>query len=649
MSDRVNLAALVAAVLVPMAWLIHALFFAPAGFFTGDEVIHAAMVERFAVDASFVLQNGYDQVAAPMLELILLVPGVDGLVAQYPSGFSIIASPFYLLAGERGVVLLNTAATVIILLLTYKLALRLFEDARLAVNAALILGLATFAVDYAFAIWPHAIANAFIMASVYAVVVSSDGARKAWLWAVLAGLALGLGATIRAEAVIAAPILFVWLFVNSRKLVLGAGCYLAGLAVGLLLASWLNWLKFGSFVPISYGASAGNTSINPYLPFVPYVVGVSVALMSLRWPIVRNRLISWWAPILLAIAAIAVFAIPAVREVAWKIVRGLYVLLIDLESLDNIERGANYVRIADSHYLFFGILKKSLLQNLPYLGLAVFSLVAMFRGKRGKAYALCLLFPLFWCLPFAPTQWYGGLANNMRYLTPALPFLAILAAIAWREVTAGGVKHWPWLSFAALVFSVVLMVAWNRANEHLGLSQAFIFGSGLSWLAGFILALSIAWFLAPRYKSTLRPVLLVTVQMSFMCAFVAAYAIDLGVNTERRENSLQAAARVSYIEPNSHVVGYPLEVFAFQISRPEATLAIYNGAVNSADIEFVERALDQGRPVYIAPLQLTRIFHRALEQAGYRFEPGGLRLERSVSPEDGRHYGLFRLDRASAD
>jgi hypothetical protein len=120
-------------ILVALTWLCYGAFFAPAGLFTDDEIIYVAMIDRFATAGSFVIENGYDFNQAESLRLVTMRAGPHGLVSQYPSGFAVIAAPFYLLGGLQGV----------------------------------IFGLATFAVDYAFAIWPHATSNLFVAGVIY--------------------------------------------------------------------------------------------------------------------------------------------------------------------------------------------------------------------------------------------------------------------------------------------------------------------------------------------------------------------------------------------------------------------------------------------------------------------------------------------------
>lgn len=310
-----------------LVWLIYAAIAAPAGLYTDDEIIYAAMIDRFATSGSFIIENGYDIVPAESLRLVLMKAGPHGLAPQYPAGYAILATPFYLVGGLQGVIFLNALASVITLWLTFNIAERLFRDKRLAATAALIFALATFAVDYAFAIWPHAVANAFVAAAIFSTVKAIEEIDKAWLWALAAGTFIGLGVTIRADVIIAAPILLIWLFINSPRLAARMGAFTAALVAGLTIAAWLNYSKFGIFHPLSYGSS----SIYGYAQYLPLAIVAGALLLSLRFTRVQELLMQKRGIAFLAVAIVAVLAIPALRDLTFKILRGLWVLIVDLK------------------------------------------------------------------------------------------------------------------------------------------------------------------------------------------------------------------------------------------------------------------------------------------------------------------------------
>ncbi|HSM69524.1 MAG TPA: glycosyltransferase family 39 protein, partial [Xanthomonadales bacterium] len=405
-----------AILLMAAMWLVYGAFFAPAGLFTDDEIIHSAMIDRFATSGSFVIPNGYEDFPTESLRLTFLVPGPHGLVPQYPEGYAILAAPFYLLGGMQGIVFLNTLASVLTLFLTWRMARILFGDERLAASAALIFGLATFAVDYAFAIWPHAVGNAFVAGALYAAVSGLEDEDESWRSFMLAGLLIGLGVSIRRDVLIAAPLIGVWLFLFARRPIRATGAFAVPLGLGLMVAAWLNYLKFGDFNPVTYGHSAGDGQMTGVLRYAPYALLAGGLLLLMRWRpawhALRGR--RGWAAFAFGVALI--LALPATRNLALRVFDGLWVLLVNIEHTANLATHPRYQAVGDSHYLYFGTLKKTLVESLPYLPLLLFPLAGLLRGPRRAAHALCLFFPVCWFLVYAPTQLIGGLANNMRYL-----------------------------------------------------------------------------------------------------------------------------------------------------------------------------------------------------------------------------------------
>jgi 4-amino-4-deoxy-L-arabinose transferase-like glycosyltransferase len=641
-----------AVVVLAAAWLLYAAFFAPAGLFTDDEIIYVAMIDRFATSGSFVIENGYDIVPAESLRLVTLQVGLHGLVPQYPAGFAIVAAPFYLAGGLQGIIFLNALATVLTLWLTYLIARELFKDRDLAANAALIFGLATFAVDYAFGIWPHATANLFVAAAIFAAVRAFTRPDSDWRWSAVAGLAIGAGVSVRSEVIIAAPILFAWLFVNSRHPARTAGALLAALAVGLAGAAWLNEIRFGVFNPIYYGASRGagdNTSVANYARYVPYALLALALAMSLRLRAVQRTATGRWGWLLLGGAIAATLVIPPLREMAWQMVHGLYALVVDLRQLKYIDTHPRIQMIGGEFYLYYGMLKKSLVESLPWLGLAAFAVAGMFKSERRAAHALCVVFPLVWFLPTAASEWIGGRANNMRYLSAALPLLSVVAAVGWRAVANWQRGRAPNLTSALWGLSVPvaagLLYLASSNSRRLGFIQAFFVTGGAQWLALAVLALSIVWLAWRARRRWLQGPLVIAMQVSLLMALVVGYAFDASLTRTVRAQVQQEAASYAYIEPNAHMVAPGLFASYFQLLRPEATLAFPTPASMADDMLFIEKALQQGRPVYLATVELTRSFRKELLNSGRGFGSGGFSIEPSVSPVDGQHHGLYRLKR----
>ncbi len=638
-----------AVILLAATWLIYGAFFAPTGLFTDDEIIYMGMIDRFATAGSFIIPNGYGINHAESLRLVTLRAGPHGLVPQYPSGFGVIAAPFYLLGSLQGIIFMNTLASVLTLWLTYRIARALFDDERMAVNAALIFGLATFAVDYAFAVWPHATSNLFVATSIYAAVLSVKNNSRVWLWGALAGVMIGLGVAIRAEVIMVAPVLFIWVFVNARYPGRALAAFLFALAAGLAVAAWLNYLKFGVFNPLTYGAESegvSNRTLGGYIIYAPYGLLVAAFAMSLRWRRMQQWVTGNWGWALLVLGVAIAASIPTVREMALRILNGLYALVVDLQHLSFIDTYPRIDHVDNEFYRYYGMLKKSLLESLPWLSLTVFAVVGMFKSRRRSAFALCLLLPLATFMPYAAYEWIGGRANNMRYFSPALPLLAIMASCAWSTFSKGQNVWLYRTALACVLLTTGLLYAFSARSTQLGFADAFFVTGGAQWMALALLLLSVAWIALPKGRHRLQLPLVLAAQMSFLLAFVAAYAADASLTRQVRAAVAQETESFAYIEPNAHVFSPGHFSLYFQLLRPEATLAFYSPRDIAADIEFINIALAQGRPVYIASVDLTRVVRKAFLDMGYNYGPGGFTIKQSISPIDHQYHDLYRLMRS---
>ena len=224
-------------------WILLALVLvAPAGFSLDDFIYHA-MIDAFANNGSFFVENGYAEHRVDALRNHLL-RDVDGQLApQYPGGWGIVAAPVYLIAGLTGVIAMNAIACALTLWLVWQTAWSMFEDRRLAAYAALFFGLSSFAVDYALAIWPHGVAMFCVAAAIAAVtkdIRNTPTPQAKWLF--LAGLSLGLGLNFRVDALFAAAPICVWLLGSSNRPFHSTGIFIAGLMPGLVLSTTVNWL-----------------------------------------------------------------------------------------------------------------------------------------------------------------------------------------------------------------------------------------------------------------------------------------------------------------------------------------------------------------------------------------------------------------------
>ena len=139
----------VAVTLVALIWILLAAFWAAPASFTEDGFIYQAMLDAFARNGSLFLDNGYEEYGSEALALNYVQIAEGRLAPQYPGGWAILGAPAWLLGGVRGIILLNAVAGALTLVMIWIAAEALFRDRTIAVTAALVYGLASFAVEYA--------------------------------------------------------------------------------------------------------------------------------------------------------------------------------------------------------------------------------------------------------------------------------------------------------------------------------------------------------------------------------------------------------------------------------------------------------------------------------------------------------------------
>jgi len=451
------LAALVAAHLLATGWLT------PRGHLNVDECTYH-LTARGAAQGTLAFWNGYEEFPTRELAWVTVVPHAGELYPVTPPFYAAIAWPFYAALGISGLFWLNALAGLAVLWLTGRFAQQLFGDAQLSLTAVLVLAVATYFWEYSQGIWPHVVATLAVLAAACAGwhALRAEGEAAAWRASALAGIALGLGMGVRLDVALAAPaVALPFLFVAGRRRLAILGVALGCLPLLALLA-FINHLKFGIASPLSYGprvSEAGEWT--RYLPVAALGLSVVLAGWALQRPALVARLRAHRTSVsaLLLAGLVAGIAVPEVRELLVRLLRGVATLLVDLRALrGDIVRPA-LSRSAGDGLVYFGHLKKAWLQSLPYLVVLIVPLAAALRGHadRGRL-ALLALMPAAYLAAFGYFAWDGGMSLNLRYLTPALPAVAILTAWTLRAIeirrrpVALGVGAWTaaalfwWLS-----------------------------------------------------------------------------------------------------------------------------------------------------------------------------------------------------------
>ncbi|MDX1484460.1 MAG: hypothetical protein R3229_08265 [Alphaproteobacteria bacterium] len=584
-------------------YILYALLFAPAGFLTTDEFLYAAMTERLVEAGSLFFKTGYEETPSETLRLLFLTPTAHGLTPQYPAGYAFLAAPFFMVGGIRSMILLNTFAVIALVFVTERLAKVLLDDDRLALNAALILMLASFIADYAFAILPHGVAALAMTLAVYFAALSWRSATGARVNAALAGIFIGLGIHVRVDVIIIVPLLAAWLLGSGRAPLGRIAALLLGLAPGLMLSSWLNYLKFGTLKPLTYGADTGTgaanlTSLAAYHELLPLLAVALLVAVSFAFERVRTLFLGWRGALALAAGVGLAVAMPATGGLVLRALRGLYVLLFDLQSYDFVARYSGRSAVHEGGWILFaGGVKKALFESLPYAGFFALPLVRLFQRGDRAPYVLLVLLPLAWFTFFAVNQWHGGQSSNLRYFTPMLPLLAILAAAAWAQLIALEPGPRPWGNrqklLSALLLAVLIALAWRSTH---GVAVLFLVGLGKG-LFVCALAAALMVLISPSVRR-LAPLARGVFGLTLMAAFFGAYFHDLAISTIKRGWDIEGRQDCARIEPDALVISHLPRRYYCHFMRAQGRTAIYLVGQDKFDADLVDWHHARKRPVY---------------------------------------------------
>lgn len=423
-SPRIAAIALVATILI--GWAA-----SPSGLFTVDEYFYLRAAEAMA-NAGALDFRQFDVAGAPALDMTFAKPSdAEGRLApQYPSGYALLAAPFYAMLGIKGLTLLNALSGFLSLWLTLRIARALGADAQTSLLALAILALATFWSTYLYAVWPHMLALAIMLGVVDRAIKAGEGDIRA---AIAAGFLTGLGQNVRIDMIVLAPAVVVWLrLFCSGPTRFSSVLFTLALTPGLAIAAWTNLMKFGVFNPFTYdNAVASNDPSAFTILAAAAAAGVFTVVTfdcrkALRAPAVRAALAG--------LILLALIAIPQIRALPG----GYWYALIDAQSYQHLDRQIGIERNEWGWLVFYGFSKKALAESLPFIALLTFPIVRLFRGAMTRGEGLLFLVMGAVATLYSFNQTDSGLGLNARFLIPLLPPAAILCVIEFRRLAHEG-------------------------------------------------------------------------------------------------------------------------------------------------------------------------------------------------------------------
>ncbi|SET84198.1 hypothetical protein [Oceanicella actignis] len=630
MSERLTTAAFAA---LAAFWLWLALAAAPPGPFTVDDFFYIVSARRIWQGAWPVFDNGFADLGAEELKLWFLVEGPRGLTPQYPLGFALLAAPFDALLGLRGFFVVNALGALAMVWGCWRLALGTLGDRRWAFAAAATLALASHLVEYATGLWPHGASAgaAAVSAALFFEAEAREGRARA-RGAALAGLIGAVGLSMRLDVGLLAPTLLLWAVLCARAPLALLAWGGVGAAPVLALSSWANFQRFGTLNPVSYGVGREG-GVDPAAHMGPALAVLSALGAAALWRALRARGAApgkAMAAALGVLAAAGLGAALAAPHALWaalaRAAQGAHAILIDIGAYSRADEEARIMRDAAGYLTFVGHYKKALLQGAPWIGLCAAALPSLAApGAERRGVALCLLALATWAAPFVWLEWHGGLASNMRYLTPALAFAAVAAAVGARRLARIAGRPEPRalrLTAAAVLGATAASMAFGLASGAAAAPYAML---SLSRQAGLAAAAFGAAALAPLGASARRVAAraaLGAAAVGVVAGAVTAHLYDLRMSFARREAAVQLAALHSDLPDDALLLTFHPQSFADRFLRHGQLYNLRRTTRDALDLDRrpIDRAFDEGRRVFADELFWTYVLSL---QPGLRARPTG--------------------------
>ncbi|WP_028877105.1 hypothetical protein [Teredinibacter turnerae] len=424
------------AILYILSVLASAVFGFGAGHFSIDEATYHLTVNAMLNGDFIHVGNGYSDFSSRELNSALLVATRDGLVAQYPPFYAFICLPVYALIGYKGLILVNCFAFLGSAFLVYKLSIAWHADQSSSLVAAALFVVATFAPDYAVAGWPHSFVGFLLLSAFYLYFVSLPCGNKQsnFLGYLLAGGLLGVALGVRYDSIFMFGAMLLGALVSRPVNGKAIGFMILGAAPFCILLAIINGSKFGDFSLLTYGQSGGNTDTSAYTPLLLILlVGAIAAALLPLWLLLRLCVV-----VALIGLALALFVSP-VELIFKKFILGVYQILIDLRVRDLSIVEPALSRGSAGELIYFGGIKKSLVQSIPWGVLLLLPVAKIFKSawcRQGARVELFFLLPIVcFFVPYCYLAWHGGMSLNLRYFVPVLPFLSVLIAKVLTDVS----------------------------------------------------------------------------------------------------------------------------------------------------------------------------------------------------------------------
>ncbi|MFC2154462.1 ArnT family glycosyltransferase [Candidatus Altiarchaeota archaeon] len=410
------------------------------GIRTTDEFAYLLMIKSYAVDGTFEIWNGLDEINSK--EQIILGttfalidgPRLMGIPAPL---YTPLAAPFYIALGVLGVNALSVLAYTMTTLLVYCTAKFLFtEDDKIPFFAAVCYSVSTYTLGYSQMVWPQTISVLFVSSSVY-FLLKFYYVKKTPIYLVIAGFLSAYAVGIRYPNAIYSIVLFAFIWLKYQRKELGE--FATGYSIPIFFLVVYNIVYFHHPFTTGYGnvliLAANNLGL--FAGFL--ILGIVLYALRKSFYFKQHRGLQIFSTLcLLSVLVIIGYSTGLLQSFLLQFIQKIVFTNINPENFLD---------------------KKALLQSTPYLVLALFTPLSLRRGNQRDLLALLSALALAGIIFYASKS-LGGLEESLgiRYLLETVPFLVLLSVYTVAKVAPRPSNKTFALSLFLLIISLLFFI-----------------------------------------------------------------------------------------------------------------------------------------------------------------------------------------------
>ncbi|WP_417786549.1 hypothetical protein [Tenacibaculum sp.] len=611
--------------------------FFPNAHFSIDEIVYNMMARDIWRGDFFHIKNGYDVFPFDSMTMLLLKPNEGELSSQYPILYPLISAPFVSFLGIKGLVFVSMTAHFFSIYGIYKISAIFLKNRSLCIFVSLVFGFGTFSLEYALSAFSHSLSASALLFSIYFLVINKKLKYRNFF---LSGLFIGLATLVRLDSILILAAIAVWGLGMYRfpQAIKNGGVIAFGFFPSILILSGINFVKFGTFNPFTYGTSVvqnedGYDNTSAHFPLLLLIVSFllsSIFYKSMSCFLVEStRKIIFSFVFLLVLLYLVNLIYPFIFE---NIYNGIVGLFFDMRYLGILSPEPAMKIAENGSILYYGIVKKSLFESLPILSVGMFSIILYFFKNKDYFDSRLLLIwmsALFLVLPFLILGWHGGLSYNQRYFIPVIPFLLLLSLLVFERYlcTFYDFKNFIYGGFCIVIISKLILIIYGYNEIYVEIITLYL-----------PLFLSVSMFLISISCIFLEG----GKRLRLVVSFFVGVSVFLGVIKTFNDIKSHFYVLSIYEDQGSHFIEYMNEKTVLITNYNEAyskalesdTILTMTGISQNKDIvDIVNKSMIEGYTVFlvvdeaflsylyeIGSLKDLNVCEKALESSIYLFE-----------------------------